>query len=217
MKFWHKKNIFYAKILPLILIIWLGLIPSAVQAQINWGLRAGAQYVNMRALIGDTRVVGVNPDIQPAAYAELQTQLNAWLRLRHSLGYARKGATGNSREAIKTQLQVLEYQLAGVYYFGRKNQYFLGSGPYLSYSLQGSLSSPTETRPLLLGNQEEADMRPLDWGIHWLGGYHFSEKIRLQAHFQWGLANQSVNPFFGLRQQSFGLSLGYWIQEKQPR
>jgi hypothetical protein len=78
------------------------------------------------------------------------------------------------------------------YNFNNNGKIFVGAGPNLMYSIAGKYKTNGESEKLKFGSGEDADMKPLDLGLHIKGGYQFGNGIALSMFFNAGLSN--LNP-----------------------
>ena len=78
--------------------------------------------------------------------------------------------------------------------FENENKLYFGAGPNFKYAISGKSSNNTdyEMRKIKFGNSAEDDMKRMDLGLHFRGGFDFSKGMSMSLFLNWGLTN--LNP-----------------------
>lgn len=86
---------------------------------------------------------------------------------------------------------------------------FVFAGPYIGYAFSGKIKSQNTTEKLEIGNTNNDDFKPLDYGANFGAGVRFSN-FHISAQYGIGLANiQPGNSTLKVLNGVLGLSIGY--------
>jgi hypothetical protein len=100
-------------------------------------------------------------------------------------------------------------------------KFFFGLGPYVGYAFSGKYhrsggGEPSTTVHISFGNDENTnDLKRLDLGVNFIGGYQVQKNLLLSAKFDLGLSNISPSKNdIVYHTRSFALSAGYLFGKK---
>jgi hypothetical protein len=191
------------------------------------GIHAGATLANYKAealginLDADSKVgfmVGVMADFKVSKNFSFQPALN----------YLQKGGILNVDEgdagSTKTTLNLdyLELPLNFLYNVPSKSgNFFIGAGPSFSCGISGKYKAEsggeTMEEDVNFGTGEEDDLKPFDFGLNFLTGYQFKQGFVVSVNYTPGMTNLSNDSEVKWKNNYFGLTLGYFFQNKQAK
>lgn len=71
--------------------------------------------------------------------------------------------------------------------------FFIGAGPYVGFNVSGqnklTIGSSSDTEDLKFGNNSGDDLKSVDFGLNFLGGYQFDTGFNVSAGYGLGLSN----------------------------
>lgn len=177
-------------------------------AQLRYGLAGGLQSskVHLSALglsINTNGMFGAHV----GGVAEYAVSDNFFIRPELLLSF--KGGTfKNGIDSYKLNLTYLELPIQGIYKYEIGSGKLVGGiGPYFGFLLGGK----DDDEPIVVGT----DIKGLDAGLRFLGGYELTEKnLGINLFYNMGLAN--INPDSGakIRNSTIGVSVTYFFGER---
>lgn len=138
---------------------------------------------------------------------------------RPELNFVQKGGTINfAQEGIKdnTTLNYIELPLNVVY--SSKRKFFFGAGPSLAYGISGKYKITgmyTESGNLKFGSGDNADFKPLEFGVNLLAGWQFTNGIFFTINYNTGISNISATSDEKDHNSYLGLRIGYMFKSKK--
>jgi hypothetical protein len=176
------------------------------EAQITYGPEAGFTAAGLYTSRSDV-YAGINGHVGFTAHF----QVTDFLGVRPSILY-RFGTMANSEDNTrKITLNRIAVPVPIVYahVFPNNGLLFGGVGPNFMYNLSGSEQAYGESVKINFSG-DSAEMKRLDVGLHFTGGYQFSNGLALSLFFNAGLTNISKDPNTNLRSlDAFGFSIGW--------
>jgi len=138
---------------------------------------------------------------------------------RPELNFTQKGGTINFEdEDIKdnTTLNYIDLPLNVVY--SSKNKFFFGAGPSIAYALSGKYKITgmfSESGNLKIGSGDDADFKPLEFGVNFLVGWQLSSGIFFTVNYNAGISNVSATSDEKDHNSYLGLRIGYMFKGKK--
>jgi hypothetical protein len=215
------------------------LMANIVNAQTKVGVKAGMNFSNV--IMDDENGNKINTQSTPGILLGLTVDIPVTgdLYIQPAVQYSRKGYkqdTGGfygSGTNFKVNVSYIEMPVNLLYKprLGTGNL-LLGAGPYLGYGTGGNWKSDSNVAigDMLIGNKGDVIFRnnaldggdlnsytygkPLDYGLNFLAGYEFLNKLSVQLGAQLGLANlnpevDGIQQAGKLKNTGFSISLGY--------
>ncbi|RXK61477.1 PorT family protein [Lacibacter luteus] len=150
------------------------------------------------------------------------------ISLQPGLSFLQKGGKTSEEyagitEESKIRINYIEIPMNVLFNARTKSgTFFVGAGPSVSFAMSGKsiykFDGQEDKEKINIGNDEENDdMRGLDFGINTLAGYRFKSGLFLGASYNWGLRNLNPggNKDDGTAQMSYyGVRLGFMIGGK---
>ncbi len=189
-----------------ILFPCLFLLLAQSDAQITYGPEAGFTAAGLYTSSSDV-YAGVNGHVGFTAHF----QVNDFLAIRPSVLY-RFGTMSNSDDnTLKISLNRIAVPVPIVYshVFPNNGLLFGGVGPNFMYNLSGTEQAYGQTTTIHFSG-DSAELKRFDVGLHFTGGYQFSNGLALSLFFNAGLTNISKDPTTSLKSlDAFGFSIGW--------
>ncbi len=190
------KKIF---VLSVALILFAGLLPAQNS---SFGFHAGTSISKFTFKESDIRY-SMNDLLSVQAGFVIDLPVGKTISLQPGLNFLQKGGKTSEEYAGITEESVmrvnyLEVPVNILYNVrGKSGAFFVGGGPSVSFAMSGKsvykYNDEEEKVTMEIGNDEENDdMRGLDFGISTLAGYRFKSGFYIGANYNWGLRN--LNP-----------------------
>ncbi|WP_074488806.1 porin family protein [Mucilaginibacter polytrichastri] len=230
------------KIRKLHLLILFSVLITTVNmanAQTKFGIKAGVNFTNV--IMKDENGNKTNTQSMPGILLGLTVDIPVAgdFYIQPAAQYSRKGykqETGGfygSATNFKVNASYIEVPINLLYkpHLGTGNL-LLGAGPYIGYGTGGNWKSENDAAigDMIVGKKGDVIFKnnamdggdinsylygkPLDYGLNFLAGYEFFNKLSVQLGAQVGLANlqphtDGVTREGKLKNSGFGISLGY--------
>ncbi|OKS86060.1 hypothetical protein RG47T_1507 [Mucilaginibacter polytrichastri] len=208
-------------------------------AQTKFGIKAGVNFTNV--IMKDENGNKTNTQSMPGILLGLTVDIPVAgdFYIQPAAQYSRKGykqETGGfygSATNFKVNASYIEVPINLLYkpHLGTGNL-LLGAGPYIGYGTGGNWKSENDAAigDMIVGKKGDVIFKnnamdggdinsylygkPLDYGLNFLAGYEFFNKLSVQLGAQVGLANlqphtDGVTREGKLKNSGFGISLGY--------
>lgn len=184
---------------------------NTLTAQTRFGIKAGFNLASMplsddySAVLEFVESADFENNSLPAFHAGVvvEVSFNGGFGLGTGLQFSAKGGkrvfTGEVLSVPYTRTRkvtpmYLQVPLALTF---RKSGFYAGAGPYVCFAVAGKTKTKTEyagdssedSDDLEFGDEEDKDLRQIDYGAMFELGYEFFGKLRLSASYQLGLAN----------------------------
>lgn len=188
-------------------------------AQVAFGIKGGLNISNLSAKEDGTKVkLYSKQGVHIGAMVILPVSNS--VNIEPAVMYSNKGAKGDdkdlninlySNESIK--INYLEVPINVSYNINLsstdKIKPFVFAGPYLGYAFSGKLKTGNTTINLKIGDSNNDDFKPLDYGANIGAGVRFSN---FQISTQYGIGLANLEPGAStvkIKNGVFGLSIGY--------
>ncbi|QCK15979.1 porin family protein [Mangrovivirga cuniculi] len=206
----------------LIFLLTILALPNLLNAQ-ELGIRAGGNLstwnISFPLEEEETKKYLFGFHIGGTALYELSDNL----KLNTGLYFTQKGVVAEYNdidETSETRLKVNYLQLQGAleYSFGEQNvKPFIQAGPYFSYGISGkaeeTFEGTTIESDLDLGNSEDDDFDPIDFGLNFGAGVDI-DKFRVGVNYELGLTDLEPNDLDSedtYKNSSFNLNVSYFF------
>src|SRR5690625_800181 len=227
----------------LIFLLLLMTAVTTVQAQTEVSIKAGAHY--SKVILEDETGNRQEAQFTPGWHIGLSVDVPIGNKfyIQPGLLYTRKGFTqedswfAGSGNNFEVKANYLDLSVNFLYKprLG-SGKLLLGTGPYTAYGLDGKWESDEQVviGDIVIGDHGDVHFsndamdggdgnsylygKPLDYGVNFLAGYEFFNKISTQFNVQLGLANLIPEYSDGTKRDgtfkniAFGVSVGYKLQ-----
>lgn len=170
----------------------LCILPSSqINAQVTFGPEAGFTAAGLYS-DADDLYAGINWHIGGTAHF----QVNNFLAVRPSLLF-KSGSMVNadySEEAISLNRISIAAPVMYSHVFENNSIVFGGVGPNFMYNLSGKVKYEGISEKIEFGNNE-GQLKPIDIGIQFKGGYQFANGLALSMFLNVGSSNLSNDPY----------------------
>ena len=210
-----------------IMMAALAIMSVAAQAQISFGIRAGAGLQNLNGK--DSNGDKLENKMIPAFHAGVNVEIPVAeeFYLQPGLLFATKGAKDETETVTsKINLSYLELPINLLYKPQLGNGHLLlGFGPYVAYGILGKLKVEDESTDIKFKSKVTIDdlgdnvlfLKGLDAGANLFVGYELAFGLSFQLNTQLGLVDinstlegaEDANDKSKLSNTGFGLSAGY--------
>jgi hypothetical protein len=181
--------------------------------------KANAQKIQFGGIIG---VVSANQKITAGSAKEKiglsfgllgNYNFSRTIALQSGIGFSSRGrsvehAGHNDNYSVSTleiPLNVLVKTKAG------KGNWYAGMGPNFGFNVAAKVKSHDEPDEKVEIGNNAGELRMFDFGINFITGYEFKNKLFIQLNSNIGLSNLSNVPNFSQKSSVIGLSLGYFF------
>ena len=203
-------------------VVLLLLVGTTYAQNSSYGFHAGTSISKIVAKEDNVSITMNNLiSIQAGFVAEFSVSKS--IRLQSGVNFLQKGGTltenfGGSEAEISMRLNTIEIPVYALYYAkANKGSFFIGAGPAVSFTMSGNTiakyNGEEEKEKLNIGNDQENDnIRTVDFGVNVLAGYQFKSGIFLGASHNFGLRNMEPggNADMGTAKTSYyGFRIGY--------
>ncbi len=124
--------------------------------------------------------------------------------------------------SIDMSIQYIEIPLNATYTLNTNSgQMQIGAGPYYAFAISGRMKSTIDaeedeeqnTEKLKFGNSADDNFRRRDFGLNFLAGFRFDNKISIKAGYGLGLASIATASSEGsIKNRLFSIGLGYSLK-----
>jgi hypothetical protein len=190
------------------------------------GFTAGAVFANYTTkLDGETDNADSKTGITAGVFVEIPSGNH--FSFQPALNFVQKGTKseqtlGGTTEKVQLTVNSIEVPLNFLYNAGSNTgNFFIGAGPSFAFALSGKTKYDDGTNSLTedikFGNNEnEDDLKGLDFGANFLTGYRFPNGLQISGHYNAGLSNLMVGSDNGtLKSNYFGVKLGLLLKGKK--
>ena len=129
------------------------------------------------------------------------------------------GQTASYKGSYKLNYLEIPVNLGYEYAIGKAGSVFVTAGPYLGYALSGKTVTETSLNGSSIGttdekikfgsDENEDDMKAMDFGLNFSAGYKLPMGLFIRAQYGLGLANLSNVDNTTLKNNVLSFSLGY--------
>lgn len=210
------------------------LLTKSVNAQIDFGIKAGLSFSKVTVTNGD-----LNPDVSNVIGIPIgisaDIKLYKKLFLQPSVYLSRKGFKSDDlgfSEDFKANVTYLEFPLNFLYKHNiGLNNLVVGLGSYVGYGLDGKWTTPQDAviGDIIIGKEGNINFqndaiinshgdyvygKPWDYGANALVGFEILKRYLIQINTSYGLRNINSNwgdfkPKEKKHNRTFGLTFGY--------
>ncbi|MCU0355620.1 MAG: PorT family protein [Cytophagales bacterium] len=210
-----------------IVTLFFAMLAGQTFGQISFGAKAGANFAS-----GTSRVVGQKIDISSVtgfhAGGIVDIALNDYVSIQPELLFSQKGGegrflSGNILLTDRTNYLELPLSIVGKVEAG-PGKVFVGAGGYAAALLGGRrrtetnifIGTVTDTRDIRVGNTDDDEYRPLDFGLNFKAGYEFDFGVFVSGNYSLGLYNlvPDGDEDNYVRNGYIGISVGYLFRNK---
>jgi hypothetical protein len=168
------------------------LMAAGAQAQTGYGLKAGVNLPKMKLDLGNS---SYTTDASTNFYITGYANISAGQNFAIQPGISLQGKGGKEEiEGLKTttNLMSIEIPVNAVYYIptGTSGSLFLGAGPYVGFNISGQTKVGDVKTDIDFGSELD-EMKVVDYGANFQGGYKFSNGFLINAGYGLGLGNLS--------------------------
>lgn len=187
---------------------------GVVNAQSSFGIKSGLNFPKLKSSQDNMSYTSdVSTNLYISGYA------NFFLSSNFSIqpGISLQGKGGNFDaddtdlgQAIKMNLMSFEVPLNFVYYIPASNNgsVFFGGGPYVGFNFKGKYESGGFSKELTIGSEVD-DVKVIDYGANFQGGYKFSSGFLINASYGLGLGNLNNYSETKTTNKVVSLGIGY--------
>jgi len=193
------------------LLVMAGIVlVAAANAQVSYGLKAGANFAKMAMSDGnDSESSSSTTSFHLTGFAEIPAAPN--FAIQPGLSLQGKGGKG-AVDGITFNIMSVEVPVNAVYYIptGPAVRLFLGAGPYLGVNISGTTEADGDKRDIEFGSEDDQIGR-IDYGINLMAGFKLAGGFLVNAGYGMGLGNLLNMPQgsdFDLKARNSVLSVG---------
>ena len=123
---------------------------------------------------------------------------------------AEETGSGNS---VSFNMYYLEIPVDFRYHLPIKNGFvFIGAGPYIGYNLGGKVRTNGISRKLVIGNSNNSDFKPLDFGANLIAGVQLKSGLMFQIGYDLGMQNIAPQSGTSYKNKVFSVSMGFTLK-----
>lgn len=189
---------------------------TASYAQTSYGLKAGVTFPKLTASGGSiSYTTDAATGFYLTGYADVPVASN--FSFQPGLSLQNKGGKFSTNDFIDLEddqsatmnLMYIEVPLNFVYNIpAGAGNVFLGAGPYAAYGASVKVKSGSFSES---GSFDEADLKPFDAGVNFLGGYKLANGFLINAGYGLGLTNiaKDTDGDGSLKNKVFSVGIGF--------
>lgn len=175
----------------------------AQSSSLGFGIKAGVNFPSYK-ISGFGNTVETNPTTNFHITGYLDAPLGSFLSLQPGLSLQGKGSKASGvfdlgsvvndeldKFSQNTMWLEIPVNLVAKFPTGGASNLFLGAGPYVAFGLSGkNMYDGEEIGDFKFGNDN--DLKGTDFGLNFIGGYHFGSGFMIHGGYGLGLTNLST-------------------------
>ncbi|MEI2740696.1 MAG: outer membrane beta-barrel protein [Chitinophagaceae bacterium] len=192
-------------------------------SQTRVGLSAGVSVANMKGRVDGDGKAGVMASL----VLDVPMCKKKNFSFYPTLSYVQKGVVEPHPEGTLIDKQYIatrymELATNVIYNIpGEKTTFYLGAGPSADFNLPSKRVSITDgdkvTTDLLMGSTPENEMRGVDYGLNFMGGFRTASGFFFNLNYNKGIRNLVPLEATGsLKNQYIGIQLGVFLNNGKP-